>query len=68
MSEEVASQMLEAMQEAKEYARSRVLMNEAAPDMLEALKAFVAHYPMGINPSLDDAFRSARAAISKAKG
>jgi hypothetical protein len=29
-----------------------------------ALKPFVAHYPMGVNPSLDDAYRSARAALS----
>lgn len=43
MSEEVASQMLEALQEAKEYARSRVLMNEAAPDMLEALELVAKH-------------------------
>lgn len=40
----------------------------AARDMLEALKTFVAHYPMGINPFLDDAYRAARAAIAKAEG
>lgn len=37
----------------------------SAPDMREALEAFVAHYPMGTNPFLDDAFRSARAALSR---
>lgn len=40
----------------------------AAPDLLEACKAFVAHYPMGTNPFLDDAFRAARAAIARATG
>lgn len=44
------------------------VMADEAPDMLEALKTFVAHYPMGINPFLDDAYRDARAAISKAEG
>lgn len=29
----------------------------------KALKTFVAHYPMGINPFLDDAFRAARSAL-----
>lgn len=38
----------------------------AAPDLLEALKSFEAHYPMGVNSFLDDAYRSARAAIAKA--
>jgi hypothetical protein len=29
-----------------------------------ALRQFEAHYPMGINPFLDDAYRAARAALS----
>lgn len=29
----------------------------------EALEMFVAHYPSGINPSLDEAYRLARAAL-----
>jgi len=40
----------------------------AAPEMLEALKAFVAHYPKGINPYLDDAYGDAFDAIRKAEG
>ena len=40
----------------------------AAPALLAVSKAFVAHYPMGINPMLDQAFRDARAAIQSATG
>ena len=40
----------------------------AAPDLLAALGRFVAHYPSGINPMLDDAAIEARTAIAKAKG
>lgn len=46
--------------------RKRALAMAAAPKMAASLKAFVAHYPMGINPMLDQAFRDARAALSKA--
>ena len=33
----------------------------------EVLTTFVAHYPMGLNPFLDDAYRAARAALSGSK-
>lgn len=36
----------------------------AAPEMFEALKAFRFHYPMGVNPFLDEAYRVAVAAIA----
>lgn len=39
----------------------------AAPDLLKALEAFASHYPMGINPMLDDTAVKAHAAIAKAK-
>lgn len=39
---------------------------EAAPELLEALKAFVRGYPGGINDDLNAAARLARAAIAKA--
>ncbi|MEM6668590.1 MAG: hypothetical protein AAF661_05170 [Pseudomonadota bacterium] len=40
----------------------------AAPELLQAAKAFVAHYPHGINPDLDQAWSDTRAAIAKAEG
>ncbi len=40
----------------------------AAPDLLDALLQFEAHYPHGINPWLDEAWNKARAAIAKAEG
>lgn len=40
----------------------------SAPDLLAALKQFVAHYPHGINSMLDDACSDARDAIAKAEG
>lgn len=39
---------------------------EAAPALVEALKQFVAHYPMGVNPFLDEAYRTARQALQAA--
>ena len=40
----------------------------SAPEMLQALKAFVDYYPSGVNPYLDKAYNDARAAIAKAEG
>jgi hypothetical protein len=40
----------------------------AAPDLLEALMTFEIHYPGGINPYLDSAYRMAIDAIRKATG
>ena len=40
----------------------------AAPDLLAALQAMVAHYPAGINTMLDEASTAARAAIARATG
>lgn len=37
-------------------------------ELLAAARSFVAHYPMGINPFLDQAFRDARASIARAEG
>lgn len=53
-------------EDGRQIANARLIA--AAPEMLEALQAFEAHYPLGVNPFLDDAFRSARAAIAKAEG
>ena len=40
----------------------------AAPDLLAALQAMVAHYPAGINTMLDEASTAAHAAIDRAIG
>lgn len=40
----------------------------AAPELAEALQMFVDHYPACINPFLDEAYRNARLALSKARG
>ena len=53
--------------DANEVAANARLIS-AAPDLLEALDSFVAHYQNGINPMLDDVAIEARAAIAKAKG
>jgi hypothetical protein len=37
----------------------------AAPDLVKALRQFVAHYPAGTNPYLDTAAAMARAALAK---
>jgi hypothetical protein len=66
MSEEVASQMLKALREAQEYGRRRVLLNEAAPDMLEALE--LAYEALKCHDWEWPHMKAIRAAISKAKG
>lgn len=38
-----------------------------ARSLREVLESFVGHYPMGVNPDLDEAYRAARSAIAKAK-
>ena len=48
--------------------QDNALLIAAAPDMLEALRQFADHYPTGVNPYLDKAAISARAAITKATG
>jgi hypothetical protein len=40
----------------------------ASPDMKKALRLFVAHYPHGINPYLDQAYSEARDALTKVGG
>jgi hypothetical protein len=40
----------------------------ASPRLYAALEKFVAHYPMGINPFLDEACIEARAALAQARG
>lgn len=49
---EMRCALLEALEDTK-----------ATPEVSEALAIFVAHYPHGINPYLDDAHRKARAAL-----
>lgn len=56
------------IEKARENWNMRPPMHDAAQDMAEALKAFVSHYPSGINPDLDAAWNAARAALSKANG
>lgn len=51
-----------------DVAKANARLIAAAPDLLAALERFVAHYPNGINPMLDDAASAARAAIAKARG
>jgi hypothetical protein len=46
---------------------ANALMIAAAPDLLEACKEFVGHYPRGINPFLDEARVAAMDAIAKAE-
>ena len=48
--------------------RANARLIAAAPELLEALKEFEAHYPAGINPYLDAAAAMARIAIAKAEG
>ena len=56
-----------AEQHRKEHeANARLIA--AAPDLLAALQAMVAHYPAGINTMLDEASTAARAAIDRATG
>lgn len=38
----------------------------AAPDLLSVVKQFVAHYPVGINPFVDAAYRKGLEALSRA--
>jgi hypothetical protein len=52
--------------EKQAHANARLMA--AAPDMLSVVKAFVAQYPVGLNPFLDEAYREALAAIAKAQG
>ncbi len=53
---------------ATQLANARLMA--ASPDMFEVVRQFVAHYPVGINPNLDEAYwplcQVARAAISRA--
>ena len=51
----------------KEMQRANSHLIAAAPDLLEACKEFVGHYPRGINPFLDEARVAAMAAIAKAE-
>ena len=45
--------------------RTASLADDEFNDLLEACKAFTAHYPCGINPELDSAYCAALAAIAK---
>ena len=56
-----------AEQHRKEHEANARLM-AAAPDLLAALQAMIAHYPAGINTMLDEASTAARAAIARATG
>ncbi|MDR6826507.1 hypothetical protein J2X48_000689 [Bosea sp. BE271] len=57
-----------AMMRGDNYAFNAVQkLNERATAAERLLTTFVAHYPMGINPFLDDAFRAARSALENSK-
>ncbi|HEV7352548.1 MAG TPA: hypothetical protein VGN74_05405 [Brevundimonas sp.] len=58
--------------EADDYGARAVPYNPDGPEAADrierlerALRSFVAHYPMGVNPFLDQAYRNARAALQE---
>ena len=57
----------EALEAAKTMDEAQAAWFSRAWAAEEALKQFVAHYPMGVNPFLDDAFRRARSVLENCK-
>lgn len=52
----------------REEEKANAALIAASPRLYAALEKFVAHYPMGINPFLDEACIEARAALAQARG